>query len=221
MKLNQDGAVSGVTISLVLSLVLLIASVSFGVWAFSGRQKYKNNTDQLISTAVSSAKQQQQNSDNQAFAIAEQKPLIQYLGPQQYGTISLWYPRTWSSFVDSSGGASEPLDGYFAPGTLPSVTDDGNTNFALRIQVESTSYSDTVQDLQSEQQANQVTITAYSLPKLPKVVGIEAVGLLPDDVTGTMVVLPLRGVAVEVWTEGTAYLSQFNNDILPNLSFSP
>jgi hypothetical protein len=36
-----------------------------------------------------------------------------------------------------------------------------------------------------------------------------------------MVVLPLRSQTVQIWTEGTQYVDDFNKLILPNFSFSP
>jgi hypothetical protein len=221
MKLNQYGSANGPTIGLVVAVVLLIASLVFGFWSFSGREKYKNNTDQLISTAVSAAKTQQQKTDSAASFIAAQNPLAEYIGPSAYGTITMLYPKTWSSYVDSSDNTGYPVNGFFYPGTLPSVTDDGGLNFALRLQVENQPYTTVLQYFTDEIKNNLATVTAYSLPKMPSVVGVKVVGQLSSGITGTVIILPLRTEALEVWTEGTAYLSEFNSDILPNLSFSP
>ena len=220
MKLNQNGSSTGLVISLVVVAALLIASVIFGIWAYSGRQHYKNNTNQIVNSAVSSAKQEQQQTDNKAFAIEAQKPLIKYVGPQSYGTITVNYPRNWSSYVNTSGNGY-PVDGDFYPGTLPSVTDSSSVNFALRLQVNSQPYSTSLSYYNSSVTNKLATVTAYSLPKVPSVVGVKVVGELQNNTHGTLIILPIRNETLEVWTEGTAYLSEFNNDILPNLSFSP
>jgi hypothetical protein len=219
MKLNQNGTVNTTAVSVVLG-ILLIVSLIFGFWAFSGRQKYKDNNSQLISQAVSSAETQQKATDNKNFSNAEQNPLLEYVGPEEYGTIGLYYPRTWSSYVDLSGSDGNPVDGYFYPGTIPSVSDDGTYNFALRLQVNSSGYASQLQNYQGN---DQVTVTAYSLPKVPSVVGVMVTGQLSigDGIDGTLVILPLRTEALELWTEGTAYQTEFTNDILANLSFSP
>jgi hypothetical protein len=101
------------------------------------------------------------------------------------------------------------------------VTDDGNTNFALRVQVSSQSYSDILGQYQNQQQTGTVTVKPYSLPKVPSVVGVEVTGQLINNVSGTQVILPLRNQTILIWTEGTQYLNDFNNNILPNFSFSP
>jgi hypothetical protein len=221
MKLNQYGQARVIVVLLVVSIILLVGSIVFGTWSYSNMNKYKNNADQLISTAVANAKSQQQVSDNKAFAIQEQKPLIRYVGPQAYGTISLYYPRNWNAYIDSTGQNGAPISGYFYPGILPTVTDNGKINFALRLRVENQPYSSIAQTFQSYIRSNLVSITPYSLPKLPSVVGIKVVGNIEGNVSGTMIILPMRTNTLEVWTEGSLYLSEFNTDILPNLSFSP
>jgi len=225
MKLNRNGSSSWQILTLIATGTLLVAAIIFAFWAFAGRQKYKNDTVQLINSAVVSAIAKQKITDQASFAIAEQNPLTEYIGPQAYGTIRLWYPKNWSSYVNSTGEDSDnnPLDGYLYPGTLPSVTDNGSTNFALRIQVESQSYSAVLAAFNGQQTDNTAppNIIAYSLPKVPSVVGVEITGEVESNISGTMIMLPLRANTLEVWTEGTAYLTEFEKDILPNLSFSP
>jgi hypothetical protein len=70
-----------------------------------------------------------------------------------------------------------------------------------------------------------VTATAYSLPKVPNIIGTRLSGAVsltnPQETSGNMVVLPLRNTTLLIWTESNDYLSDFNNYILPNLTFSP
>lgn len=220
MKHNQVGAVNVLVIPLIVSVLLFIAAAVFGYWAYSGRQDYKNNVDQKISAAVATAKQQQQNQDNQTFAKEEEQPLKTYTGPQEYGAIVVNYPKTWSSYVDSTGNGQALVDGYFYPGTVPSIS-GSNSVFALRVQVIGTSYSEELQNYTGEQQSGQAAVVPYSLPKVPSVVGVKVTGQLSDGNSGTMIILPERNNTIEIWTDGTQFLSDFNNNILANFSFSP
>ena len=226
IKHNQEGAVSGVVVSLVFAVLLLIAAIAFGAWAFSGRQDYKNHTDAKINAAVTVAKQQEGSAKDAAFAQEEKNPLKTWNGPEAYGSIVLAYPKTWSGYVAvaNQNGSGNPVGGYFYPGVVPSVTDRTST-FALRIQVSSQAYADVVKAASQSGSQNPPTIKPYALPKLPKVVGVEISGTLPNQanqgVTGTMVILPLRSETLEIWTQGNQFLDDFNNNILPNISFSP
>jgi hypothetical protein len=224
VKLNQDGQVSGQTLALVSLIILLIVVIVFGAWAFSSRQDYKNNVDAKISAAVSSADKQQMSVDAAAAAQAAKLPLTTYDGPEDYGSIILKYPKTWSGYLDDSGNSGALLNGYFAPGIVP-ATDEQGAVYSLQLQVLSQSYAQTLQSLQQrEQGTSPITVNAYTLPKLPSIVGVEATGNISGG-TGapseTVVVLPLRSYTIEISTEGTQYLSDFNNFILNNFSFSP
>jgi len=219
-KHNQDGAINGLLISFIFCLILLIGAVVFAVWAYQGRQDYKNNVDAKISAAVAAARSDEDNKLNAQFAEASKQPLKTYNGPESYGSIVLDYPKTWSGYVDDSGNGSAAVDGYFAPGVVPSITAQSSV-FALRLEVVNQTYASVLQQFSGQQQQGQLTVSAYALPKLPKVVGVEISGTLNDQQNGTMIVLPLRTSTLELWTDGTQYLNDFNNYILPNFSFSP
>lgn len=221
VKHNQDGAISGVVVSLVLSILLLLAAIGFGAWAYSSRQDYKNNTDAKIAVAVGQAKQQESAAKDAAFAEASKNPLKAYNGPEAYGSLVVNYPKTWSGYVDDTGQGNSLVDGYFAPGVVPAASGQ-NSIFALRVQVLNQAYAQTLQSFASQEQTGQLKAAAYALPKVPKVAGVELSGQFESDKpAATMVVLPLRSQTLEIYTQGTQYLNDFNNYILPNFSFSP
>jgi hypothetical protein len=226
---NQNG-VGSLPLLFGLTLVFLVVAIIFGAASFSKEQDYKNNVDAKIATAVTAAKQQQSAADTAANAKANELPLRTYNGPEAYGSLVVSYPKTWSAYVDDTGGSSGssnvPVDGYFDPGTVPSISSNANSVFALRVQVLNQAYSQVLSSFSSQFSGGSApTITTYSLPKVPQAVGVEVNGALSSNgnnpVTGTMVVLPLRADTLEIWTEGTQYISDFNNNILPNFSFSP
>ncbi len=219
-KHNQDGAINGVVISLVFTVLLLIGAVGFGGWAFTSRQDYKDNSDAKSAAAAEAAVKDNSIAKDKQFAEAAKQPLKTYKGPDAYGSMVIAYPKTWSGYVDDTGKGNNNLDGYFAPGVVPSTADDKSV-FALRTSVVNKAYKDVLDDFGTQQQAGKLTVSAYSLPKLKKVVGVKVVGELQDQSSVTMVVLPLRSQTLEIWTEGTQYLNDFNNNILPNFTFSP
>lgn len=222
IKHNQNGAVSGLALSLGMAIVLLIAALGFGGWAFTSRQDYKNNTDQKVNDAVVIAKQREGTRKDAQFAQDEKNPLRTYKGPDAYGSLSIQYPKTWSGFIDDTGKSGDKLvDGFFYPGVVPSTTNQASV-FALRVQVVSQAYSDVVNSLsQNSDPASIPVITPFALPKVPKAVGIKYVGKLPNQKQGEMVVLPLRSQTLEVWSETAQFAPDFEANILPNFSFLP
>lgn len=219
-KHNQNGAVSGLVLLLVISVLFLIAAITFGAWAYHSQLIYKNNVDEKVSAAVAVAKQQQIATDSAQFATEEKSPLQVFNGPEAYGSIVLNYPKTWSGYVDTTGNGSGLIDGYFFPGIVPSISASSSV-FALRVQVQNQPYSSEAQSIVSQQQNGTITVQAYALPKVPNVIGMKVVGQLADGKMGTEVLLPLRNETLLLWTDGKQYVGDFNTYILPNFSFSP
>lgn len=222
---NESGAVTGLGISLVFSVVFLVAAIGFSGWAFTSRQDYKNNTDQKVAQAVTIAKQEEGSAKDKQFLEDEKQPLRTYNGPEATGSITMSYPKTWSGYIDTGSGSGQAsLKGYFYPNIVPSTT-DANAIFALRIEVLSQSYDQVTRNLssqlQNKSQAIPSTITPYALPKLPKVVGVKIVGTLPNQKQGEMIILPLRSQTIQVWAETAQFTPDFETNILPNFSFQP
>lgn len=222
IKLGEQGEINVLLVPVILLSVLFIGAASFAYWAFNGRQDYKNHTDAKIAVAVQENTQKVQTADAKQYAEAAKSPLTLYQGPDAYGSIKVYYPKTWSSYVDTTS-TNAPVDAYFHLGYVPS-TESGQT-YNLRVQVNSQPYSTVLQQYSGLQSSNEITATPYSLPKEPNIVGTEMTGQVnlqnPQITDGTMILLPLRSNTLMIWTESSDYLSDFNQYILPNLSFSP
>lgn len=210
----------GLIVTIVITVLLLIGATAFGFWAFSERQDYKNNVDQKVAAAVSQAVQAESSRKDAEFAEISKSPLKTYVGPEAYGSINLKYPKTWSGYVVTSTQGTPYVDGYFSPGVVPNV-DDSASLFALRIRVRGDSYSTVMENYASGVEDGSVKVSPYRLSKVSKVIGSKVVGQLDNDKKGTLIVLPLRANALEIWTESDKYLGDFNKYILPNLSFAP
>lgn len=208
------------TVSLVLAL---IGVTVFGVWAFSGRQDYKNNADKKVAAAAEVAKKQQIDVDNKRFAEELKNPLKTYTGPDAYGSVSIQYPKTWSGYVTVSSSTSGALvDGVFHPDIIPGFTSsNGRPALALRLQIINQDYSSVINKYTSSVQRGVLTATPYALPKMPEQVGTKFTGQLAENLTGTEVVIPLRDKTLVLGTDTDQYLADFNTYILPNVTFVP
>lgn len=220
MKTSTMRGFSVLVIPLVLSILLLIGAAVFGGWAYGKMLDYKNNTDAKIAAAVQVAKQQEDVAKDAAFAQAEKNPLRTYTGPGAYGSVSVSYPKTWSAYVADDTNNSPYIDGYFNPGVVPDIQGQ-NSAFALRVQVVQQSYSNVISSFTGNVQQGTTKVTPYHMPKVPNVIGVRVDGKLQGQKSGSMVVLPLRNMTLEVWTETPSTISDFNNIILPNFTFAP
>jgi len=209
-------------IALIL-VVFLILSIVFGVWSYDQMKTYKNDSDRKSAVAVEQASIIQKSQLESQFASQEKLPLKTYISPSDLGSINISYPKTWSAYIIETTNANSgtPVDGYFYPNFVPD-TSVNTTNYYLRVQIISDTYQDVLANYQSQIQQGETTAKPFT-PSLVKnaAVGVELSGQLDNNKNGEMVILPIRSEVLKIWTEDNNGISDFNNDVLANLSYSP
>jgi len=220
MKINsQSGFVSGTLISLIVTSVFLAGSLGFGAWAFLSRQDYKNNSDKKALTAANERQKLTEAADAVKYAEAAKNPYKTHKSPDQFGAVTVVYPKTWSAYVGETGSESSVVNNYYHPDVVPSVNKDNA--HALRIQVVEQSYDQVMKNYQSEVKSGKLVASPYALTKVPNIVGTRLNGEVERGKQGSLVIVPIRNMTLKVWTESPNYLADFNKIILPNLSFLP
>jgi hypothetical protein len=217
---REDGYVSSTLISLIVSIVFLVGAIGFGTWAFMSRQDYKNNSDQKAAKAAAESKTATEAADAIKYAEEAKNPLKTHKSPDQFGGVTLQYPKTWSAYVDEGRGGNTPVDNYFHPDIVPS-TDNKAAAYALRIQVVEQAYSSVVDSFKSAVNGGKLAASPYALPKVPDIVGTRLTGEVRNDRQGSLIILPMRNLTLKIWTEAPEHLPDFDNIILANLTFSP
>lgn len=212
----------GKTAIIAVLCVLLVAALAFGGWAYKKIGDYKNISDAKIAAAAAQAVkvQSQQLQDN-----FDKQNVKAFRGSATFGSVSFNYPKTWSAYVDSSS-SSEPINGYYFPDVVPTV--DGSTAFALRVELVDTDYSQVLQQFTSNISEGTVTSRAYVPPKMKNVPNATAGSYMTGQINqsneaqrGAMVVIKVRDKTLEVYTESSTYLNDFNNIVLASLKFVP
>lgn len=220
MRFKDQSGMAAAGLLIVVMVVLLLGAIGFGAWAYSGMQDYKTNTNQKIADAVSQAKQQEDAIKDAQYAEAAKNPLQAYTGPSAYGSVTINYPKSWDVYDNGTSNNGVLMDVYFHPAPVPPIDGDDSV-FALRIQVLSDSYSDSLAQYDRDVEKGVVSVSPYQAAKVPGVVGSMVKGQIEDGLDGSMIILPLRDKTLEIWTESTTYEADFDNLILPNFSFSP
>ena len=211
----------------IILTVLLLAAVGFGAWAFSGRQDYKNNADAKIAVAVAAAQKAEDAKQLQNYNQQLKQPYKTYTGSSTFGSITFSYPLTYSAYIDTTSD-SQPIEGYFHPSVVPGI--ESGTAFALRVELVDTAYIQVVGQFSSDIQQGTLTSAAYVPPKLKGVANVQPGTLLTGQIgqdskgntqNGEMVIIPVRDKTLQIYTESDNFLSDFNNIVLPSLTFQP
>lgn len=216
---SQTGSINVLLIPLILAVVFFVSALGFGLWAYSSRQDYKNNADAKIDAAVQVAEKETATQKDNEFIEREKQPLKSYQGPASYGTVGVKYPKTWSAYVDETGKGETGVDAYFHPNVVPSTNSDAN--YALRIEVVDKPYSDELRAFDSVVKEGKAQATPYRPVNVENIIGTQITGDIRNNKVGTLILLPLRDKTIKIWTEGDQFVSDFNDNILPNLKFVP
>lgn len=207
----------------IIPIVLLVIGLVFtGVYAMNiaaERDDYKNNVDEKIEVAVEEAKAEQKEELEAEFIEREKSPFRRYRAPAEMGGIRIDYPKTWAAHVNEQGKGKTELEGYMHPSFVPGT--DSGTSFALKMEVIAKPYDKELSGYQSKAKRGQVRISPYSLPKVPSVLGARVDGEVERDFRGSAVLFPLRDKTIRITTLSPSFVGDFNNIILPNLSFTP
>jgi hypothetical protein len=204
-----------------LLVFLLIAALSFGVWAYSEMSKYKNESDKIVAKEVELAKQETSTQKDKEFLEKEKNPYKDYKSSDTLGAVSFNYPKTWSAYIveDQKADSGTPIDGFLHPDFVPGK--DSGTAYGLRVQELNRSYSELLNNYSSKVKTGRVKIQPYTAPKVPSVLGVKITGEIEEGLQSTMVILPLRDKALQIWTESPQYTGDFDNIIMSSLTFSP
>lgn len=208
-------------LSLILAIVfglLFVFSSIFGIWAYFGMQDYKNNVDQKIADASAVAVQQAETAKDAEFVEKEKSPVKTYKGPATYGSLTFSYPKTWSVYAEESASGTV-LDVFAFPDVIPGFKND--QTYALRIEITSQTYDSEVKKFDRDIESGAVTAAAFRPAKVSNVLGLRLDGAIERDVQGAMVVLPLRDRTIKIYSEIPQYVTDFNNIILPSITFVP
>ncbi len=217
-KLDSKGVMNTLLIPFILVAVLLLGVMGFAIWAYLGRQDYKNNSDKKVASAVIVAKQETSTAKDAEFVQKEKEPLKDYKSPEAYGSVTVSYPKTWSAYVVENSTAASPVEAFFHPNFVPGVQ---NSAYALKVEVVNSSYSNAARTYDPFIRSGKAKATAYAVPKVPSIIGIRVDGDLGGNKRGSAVLIPLRDKTLRISTEVDQFLADFNNIILPNLTFVP
>lgn len=122
--------------------------------------------------------------------------------------------------VEGNDNSNTPVDAYFHPDFVPNVADQ-DQSFSLRVQLVSQSYDQVLNAFNSSAKTGRVTVAPYKLPKVPTIVGSIVQGQISPNKQGTVVILPLRNMTLKIWVDASQFAPDYNNIILPNISFTP
>jgi len=216
-KMDTQGAVNPLLLGLIATVLLLIGSLVFGLGKMSEANDYKNNFEQKVSVEVQEESKLIAEQKQAEFDEKEKAPYKFWTSPTQFGSIKIGFPKTWSHYLalDQTSG-STPIDLFAHPDYVPEISND--QKYALRLTLTNDDYNTVLDNYRRKSDKEGLKIGTI---QISNVSGIKVQGLLTKQVSGTLVVFPIRDKVLTVWTESNDFEPDFENIVLKNLSFIP
>lgn len=196
-------------ISLITTSVLAVVFVGLFIWKSVDYSDIKENMDSKIDVAVAAARDEQAEQLEEEFAAREKYPYKTFAGPDDYGSLTFQYPKTWSVYIAADAANGGDYEAYLNPGEINPI---GKSNInALRVKIYDSSFEKVVADYQKELErkgsnlkADTITINGTTASRYS--------GTLPntDSLNGYIVIFKIRDKTVTLQTDSVLFEGDFN-----------
>lgn len=203
------------TIIIVLLSLLLIGGLLLAYYFYNEYQLASSDVDSKVEAAVIAREKEITDKLEAEFAEREKLDYKTFTGPDDYGTVSFKYPKTWSVYVAADASNGGDFEAFLHPAEVPTVND--RNIFALRVTIRSESfenadsrYKSLVADTESKLSASVITVGGTDANRYD--------GTLPNDLVGSVVIFKIRDKVVTLETDAELYRTDFDK-ILTTITF--
>ncbi len=213
---NESGAANPL---LVMAVMLGVLSLILGgafFWAYSNYVDYRDNVREKVEVAVTKAVNEQIEADKKDFLEKEKQPYYKLTGPEDLGSVSFSYPKTWSVYIAKDGLRGERYEAYLHPIAVPEVS--ASTPFATRLAITDDVYESFLKRYdglvkKGDLRSNPITINNLA--------GVKLDGKFSNYRSGTMIVLKVRDKTVVIASDSTEFTKDFEEVVAKSIDFNP
>lgn len=176
------------------------------VWALINYFDQKDNVDTIVSSAVATAVKEQADKDAAAYQEKEKEPNRQFAGPEDYGSVSFDYPKTWSVYVNKDASSGGVYEAYLNPGAIPPVSN--SQQFAVRVTIADTDYDRAIASY--ENLVEKGDLNSKSVKVNGDFNATRFDGNFTKDIRGSAVLFKIRDKTVTIRTDADTFKSDFD-----------
>ncbi len=196
----------GVAETIILIVAALIAVVFIGLYIHKYIQWKEVSTDvnTQIDQAVALAVAENTTKMEEEFIEREKNPYRDFMGPEDYGSLSFQYPRTWSVYIASDAVNGGDFAAYLNPTQVEPISLDSIN--ALRVTIRNTPFDTVAKTYESFVTNGKLS---FSTRNVGGVLANLYTGTLPNNLQGAVVIFKLRDKTVVLQTDAEIFLPEF------------
>ena len=197
----------------VLAVVFVVLFVLF----FAKYNEAKTDLDEKIAIAVAKAEDEQAEALEKEFSEREKDPYKDFAGPEDYGSLSFKYPRTWSVYIAADATNGGDYKAFLNPNEVSS-NPDSSLN-ALRVQIVNRSTEAVKAEYQKAVTAKNATPRAEEI-SINGTAATHYSGTIPGtEFNGHIVLFKIRDKTAILRTDSELFIDDFNK-VLDTVSFN-
>lgn len=205
---ESSGAKRRNIIMIIIMVFLAIISIVFVILFIMKLIEARNLTmdqDSRIDAAVAIAVAENTEKLNAEFEIARKDPYREFLGPEDYGSVSFKYPQTWSVYVAKNAANGGDFEVYMNPVEVEAP--NSTTINALRFTIRDQAIDSVMQTYESAVKSGRMV---FSTRQVGGVTANLYVGQLPSgNLQGAVCLFKVRDKTVVLQTDAEVFLEEF------------
>ena len=212
-RAGKSGNLVLIIVLVFISLAALVAGF-FVYYFYSEYVEAKSDLDTKISLAVAEAEKKKTSELEAEFAEREKNPYSTFSGPEDYGSLTFEYPRTWSVYIGKDAAKGGDYEAYLNPSEVNPVST--TTINALRVTVSTKTFENsqkTYEDLVKKGQLSS---------EIRTVNGESATfyrGTLPNKLVGAACLIKIRDKTAILQTDAEIFLEDFEK-VLTSVTYN-
>ena len=205
--------------TIILIVVSLIAATFIGLFVFMYVQwnNASTNLQGQIDAAVAQAVEVNTTKLQDEFTEKEKYPYETFTGPEEYGSLSFEYPKTWSVYVAKDKSDGGDFEAYFNPEKVSPVS--ATTINALRVQIVARSTDTVTTSYDGNVKKGTLSQSAYQFAKTGESANFYEGELPSGKFQGIAVVFKLRDKTAILQTDAKIFRDDFMK-LLSSVSYS-
>ncbi len=202
------------TVVIILLTLLLIGALVLAYYFYNEYHLASADVDSKVENALIEREKEITDELEAEFAKREKQPFRSFSGPEDYGSLSFQYPKTWSAYIDKDASNGGNFEAYLHPTEVHPVSN--KTINALRVTIESTSYEKVLERYKRLVTDGKVTA---SVVRINNSDATRYDGQLTNDIKGSVVIFKIRDKVVSLQTDAEIYKEDYET-ILTTVTFN-
>ena len=206
------------TIALVaLGVIALVLGILFAM-KLKDYNELSSDIEGKIELATAEALDENTAKLEKEFAEREKSPNRSFTGPEDYGSLSFDYPKTWGIYVSSDAAKGGDYVAYFNPVQIDPLSDKSSV-YALRLTITNTSFEKMVAKYQSHLSAKNSNLTMNAVT-INGTVANRYTGTIPGtSFNGYIVIIKIRDKSAILQTDSYLFEADYNK-LLETIQFN-